>query len=165
MPASQPEDEEKSGTATAESDEAESGAVGESESVVGRKQPHAAMGWCPQCHTTREACFGPDDWACASCGQHNYPSSTLCSNERCGLPREDLELGVEESSPLPPKRRAKSPWCLSCKVFKSDCYLMNDWECPWCGNHNWARKQVVVGNVWGWVVGWFAGRCSRGRGI
>ena len=112
-----------------------------------------SAGWCPTCHLLRAECFNVGDWACAECGQHNMHFQQLCTNVRCKETRRkemDLSVGAsgsteEEELEMPPPR-ASSPWCLSCKKLKIHCYKMNDWECLWCGNHNFARKQVVHGN-------------------
>ena len=110
-------------------------------SSVEEEQPEPALnvGWCPQCHCWREECFKPGDWACLRCGQHNYEDKKACSNHRCLAPRQAISVNSFEEERAP--TRAFSLWCRSCKKMKSECYKLNDWECPWCGNHNWARKQ------------------------
>ena len=106
------------------------GAVGgQSRSV---RPLRAGMGWCPQCHMMRADCFNPGDWACSHCGQHNFGDKNECSNFRCQRQREELEFAPFES-----------PWCISCKKLKTVCFMLNDWECPWCCNHNFARKQAL----------------------
>ena len=106
------------------------------------KKPRLSIGWCPTCHCMREACFSPGDWACLLRGQHNRSEDQgWCSNPRCAEPQMSIEPDMVEEVPAP---RAFTPWCKSCKKMKSECYKMNDWECPWCGNHNWARKQVLA---------------------
>ena len=99
------------------------------------------QGWCPQCHCMRADCFNPGDWACLHCGQHNYGDKSECSNFRCKRKRQELEFvsSCEEKAP----QRAQSPWCISCKKLKTVCFRLNDWECPWCCNHNFARKQAL----------------------
>lgn len=100
------------------------------------------LGWCPQCRRPRSECFQPGHWACAHCGQHNFADKTqTCSNRKCELPRCELDLYLAPEEP--PKPKAYSPWCESCGTWKSICFKNNDWECPWCGNHNYARKQAT----------------------
>ena len=105
------------------------------------KKPCLSIGWCPQCHCMREKCFKPGDWACLYCGQHNYSDKETCSNKRCEQRRAPIDSWMVEELPTT-ACRAFTPWCKSCKKLKSECYKMNDWECPWCSNHNWARKQM-----------------------
>ena len=112
------------------------------------KRTRASMGWCPQCHKMRAECFLSGDWACAKCGQHNYAAKTQCTNSRCAQEREDVDLSVDQEEEEAPVR-ASSPWCISCRKLKADCWKLNDWECPWCNNHNYARKQVFNGNLMG----------------
>jgi hypothetical protein len=106
------------------------------------------IGWCPKCHQDREDCFRPGDWACAHCGQHNDDSMDTCSSDRCGRPREDLDLSSASDAPA---AVVAGRWCPSCRMWKKKCYKSNDWECPWCGNHCFARKQVGRNMSWGWA--------------
>ena len=103
------------------------------------------QGWCPMCKMFRAKCFRQGDWACELCGQHNYPDKTFCSNYRCqekrGTTVTVVEMSQEEDPPeLAPPRT--TGWCYSCQQQREECWKPNDWECPWCKNHNYARKQV-----------------------
>ena len=88
-------------------------------------------------------CFEAGDWACAECGQHNYSVDEDCSNSRCKRQRDELDF---DELPEVVTQRAATPWCISCRKLKAVCYKLNDWECPWCANHNYARKQVENGS-------------------
>ena len=104
-----------------------------------------STGMCPQCHVPRSTCFREGDWACALCGQHNYPSKHVCTNFRC----KARKGAAVESAPVPEMLGGRhvtssSPtsWCDSCRRPRTECWKPNDWECPYCKNHNYARKQV-----------------------
>ena len=127
--------------------EPEAEEVEESDESGGRdvKRPRPD-GWCPQCHVLREECFKPGDWACAFCGQHNYSDKIACSNWRCN---RDKEVAADEDAAEVAglaSVRAANPitgWCDSCGRWRLQCWKPNDWECPQCNNHNYARKQAL----------------------
>ena len=116
--------------------------------------PILVSGMCPQCKVPRADCFRPGDWGCPLCGQHNYSSKLVCSNYRClakrGVVVQCAPLGQQAPPIVVPG--PSSSWCFSCHRPRSECWKPNDWECPWCKNHNYARKQVV------------AAECSAGLG-
>jgi len=66
--------------------------------------------------TTNE--FRPDDWACPSCGNHNFASKTACN--KCHLGRVD-------GLPQAPGGGGAT-------------FRPGDWACPSCNNHNYADK-------------------------
>ena len=118
-------------------------------SVSGRrgvKRPleDLVSGNCPNCSKPREECFKAGDWACKKCGQHNYPDKEVCSNYKCNAER-DVEV-LSRPAPMTPPKAAGAPpaWCDSCDKPRSVCFKPYDWNCPYCGNHNWARKQVLA---------------------
>ena len=118
-------------------------------SVSGRrgvKRPleDLVSGNCPNCSKPREECFKPGDWACKKCGQHNFPDKEVCSNYKCKAER-DVEV-LSKPAPMTPPKAAGAPpsWCDSCNKPRAECWKPNDWNCPFCGNHNWARKQVLA---------------------
>ena len=123
-------------------------ALPEAEEVPGGRDVKRARpdGWCPQCHVLREECFKPGDWACAFCGQHNYSDKIACSNWRCN---RDKEVAADEDAAEVAglaSVRAANPitgWCDSCGRWRLQCWKPNDWECPQCTNHNYARKQAL----------------------
>ena len=45
---------------------------GSSSSREGECQPYIPKGWCRGCSCWREDCFRKYDWACPTCGNHNY---------------------------------------------------------------------------------------------
>ena len=113
-------------------------------------------GMCPVCRVPRAECFRPGDWGCPVCGQHNYPSKLVCSNYRC-LAKKGATVPCAPAPQWqapPPVVDPTSSWCHSCRRHRSECWKPNDWECPWCKNHNYARKQVVAAECsagWEWV--------------
>ena len=110
-------------------------------------------GMCPVCKVPRAECFRPGDWQCPVCGQHNYPSKLVCSNYRCLAKRGAVVLCAPAPQAPPPVCPSTS-WCDSCRMPRSECWKPNDWMCPWCKNHNYARKQVVAAECsagWEWV--------------
>lgn len=112
-------------------------------------------GMCPLCKVPRAECFRPGDWGCPVCGQHNYPSKLVCSNYRC-LAKKGVAVLCAPTPQAPPPVGPPVPssWCDSCRRPRSECWRPNDWECPWCKNHNYARKQVVAAECsagWEWV--------------
>ena len=112
-----------------------------------------ASGMCPLCKVPRAECFRPGDWGCPVCGQHNYPSKSACSNYRC-LAKRGVAVLCAPAPQAPPPVGPPSSWCGSCQRPRSECWKPNDWECPWCKNHNYARKQVVAAECsagWEWV--------------
>ena len=107
-----------------------------------KRHAPAPSGWCPQCHVQRAVCFQVGDWACPFCGQHNFPDKTQCSNHRCRREKSEVILiAPDPQGELPPPSAVA--WCDSCGKWRSECWMKNDWECPWCKNHNYARKQVA----------------------
>ena len=118
-------------------------------SVSGRRDVKRPLedlvsGNCPNCNKPREECFKAGDWACKKCGQHNYPDKEVCSNYKCNAER-DVEV-LSRPAPMTPPKAAGAPpaWCASCNKPRSVCFKPYDWNCPYCGNHNWARKQVLA---------------------
>ena len=99
-------------------------------------------GMCPLCKVPRAECFRPGDWGCPVCGQHNYPDKLVCSNYRCQTMKGVAVLCAPGPPAPPAPPPAPSSWCDSCRRPRSECWKPNDWECPWCKNHNYARKQV-----------------------
>ena len=118
--------------------------------------PPEPSGMCPQCKVLRAECFRPGDWGCPVCGQHNYPSKLDCSNYRC-LAKKGATVPCAPAPQWqapPPVVDPTSSWCHSCRRPRSECWKPNDWECPWCKNHNFARKQVLAAECsagWEWV--------------
>ena len=111
----------------------------------GHEELGGPTGMCPQCRVPRSSCFRLGDWACALCGQHNFPSKLVCTNYRC-----KARKGVVVSTAMPTELAAPSSpttWCDSCRRPRSECWKPNDWECPYCKNHNYARKQVSQQSV------------------
>ena len=113
-------------------------------------------GMCPVCKVPRAECFRPGDWGCPVCGQHNYPSKSVCSNYRCRAKRGAVVpcAPAPQAAPPDPPRPSWHHWCDSCKKNRAECWKKNDWECPYCKNHNYARKQVVAAECsagWEWV--------------
>ena len=107
----------------------------------GNEELGGPSGMCPQCRVPRSSCFRLGDWACPLCGQHNYPSKFICTNYRCKA-RKGVSV---PSAPTPgqlPAPSSPTTWCDSCRRPRSECWKPNDWECPYCKNHNYARKQV-----------------------
>ena len=119
----------------------------------GHEELGGPTGMCPQCRVPRSSCFRLGDWACDLCGQHNFPSKLVCTNYRC-----KARKGVTVvSAPMPtelPVVSATTTWCDSCRRPRSECWKPNDWECPYCKNHNYARKQVSRQSVCVCVPGW-----------
>ena len=109
-----------------------------------RRLEDLLQGTCPLCKVPRSDCFQPGDWACRKCGQHNYPRRTFCTNKNCGVPKDFLMLSAPTPKTAPKVARISSSWCDSCKKPKTECWKANDWECPYCLNHNYARKQVLA---------------------
>ena len=92
---------------------------------------------CVTCKMPRHRCFQAGDWACALCGQHNYTGAVHCNNYKC----HNFD---RHAAPLPSRRQVQDSgevWCISCQMWRSHCWKNNDWECPSCFNHNFARKQ------------------------
>ncbi len=101
-------------------------------------------GFCPNCHVWRADCFLPGDWACPSCGNHNYQGRTTCPNARCkGVQNEVFELNVWQEEELRRSSAMDDDWCQFHRTWKRNCFKPNDWCCPWCAFHNFARKEVV----------------------
>ena len=117
--------------------------------------PPEPTGWCPQHKVLRTECFRAGDWVCPVCGQHNFPSKLDCSNHRCQAPKgATVPCAPTPQWQAPPPVGPASSWCTSCRRPRSECWKPNDWECPWCKNHNYARKQVVAAECsagWEWV--------------
>ena len=110
-----------------------------------RRLEDLLAGTCPLCKVPRSVCCQPGDWACRQCGQHNYPRRTFCTNKKCGVAKDFVVATAPVPKTLP--KAAGDPssgWCTSCRKPRTECWKANDWECPYCGNHNYARRQVVA---------------------
>jgi len=78
--------------------------------------------------TTNE--FRPGNWACPSCGNHNFASKTACNN--CQLPKEGLD-GLPMPSDGGGGRGGGGGG-------GGGDVRPGDWTCPSCNNHNYANK-------------------------
>ena len=41
-------------------------------------------------------------------------------------------------------RQRRFGWCRQCHMDKSQCYKLGDWECPSCGQHNYASRSMCT---------------------
>merc|ERR1711957_390613 len=101
------------------------------------------------------------DWICSACSNHNYASREVCNANSCGAPRPRDEPGHWEFVPAAPVPWPVEPWPIDpwtkgkagkgCKGSKGYAASfprevpalgggVGDWNCPDCGNLNYASK-------------------------
>jgi len=94
--------------------------------------------------TTMPAAMRPGDWACPSCGNHNYASKMACN--KCQIPKGAMGGmgGMGAYAPMGGKGYGMMKGGASPYGKSKDASGMRpgDWSCPSCGNHNYADKMA-----------------------
>lgn len=76
------------------------------------------------------------DWACPSCKTLQFARRVKCRYEYC----DGIRPSVSFTSPIPPTQAAHKHASKVDSRHLASTHLKGDWDCSWCGLHQFARN-------------------------